>query len=229
MQVDCDPVPWDYLEVATRYLKATDRVLDVGTGGGEKFLQLASYFREGVGIDLEADMVAAARHHLPQASRVTFEQMSIDSLSFEDRSFDVVLNRQAPISAAEIARVLKVNGYFITQQIGSFNMQNILEEFGWDIATLPQSKGLQDSIKAFKTHGCVVVAQAEYNVRYFVRDVESLIFWLKAILHTSATGFPETFDIQKHWQVIDRIIHKYQTPRGIETNEHRQLLIVQAT
>ncbi len=229
MQADCDPVPWDYMEVAARYLKPTDCVLDVGTGGGEKFMQLASHFREGIGIDHEAEMVATARRNLPPGIRVTFEQMSIDSLLFEDHRFDVVLNRQAPISGDEIARVLRVNGYFVTQQIGPLNMQNILEEFGWDITTLPQSRGIQSYIEVFKTHGCVVIAQAEYDVRYFVRDIESLVFWLKAILHYSATGFPETFDIEKHWQVIDRIVSKYQTPRGIETNEHRQLLIVQTT
>ena len=38
---------------------------------------------------------------------------------------------------------------------------------------------------------------------------------------------PEAFDIEKHWQVVDRIISRYQTPRGIETNERREFLIVQ--
>ena len=33
-----DPVPWDYLDVVRNYLRPSDRVLDVGTGGGEKFL-----------------------------------------------------------------------------------------------------------------------------------------------------------------------------------------------
>src|SRR4051812_1687261 len=128
MQVDCDPMPWDYLEVVTRYLKPTDRVLDVGTGGGEKFIQLSAHFGEGVGIDLDSEMVAAAQRNLPQAAPIHFEQMSINALAFEDHHFDVVLNRQAPIAADEIARVLKPEGYFITQQIGAFNMQNILVE-----------------------------------------------------------------------------------------------------
>ncbi len=229
MKVDCDPVPWDYKQVAARYLKPTDQVLDVGTGGGETFLQLAPHVHSGIGIDLEAEMVATARRNLGQTTNVRFEQMSIDTLRFENERFDVVLNRQAPISEAEITRVLKVNGYFITQQIGRWNMQNILEAFGWDMAHLPQAKGIETYAESFKAHGCVVVAQGEYNVPYFVSDIESLIFWLKAILHRTATGFPETFDIERHWPVIDHLISTYQTPRGIATNEHRQLLVVQKT
>lgn len=50
---------------------------------------------------------------------------------------------------------------------------------------------------------------------------ESLIFWLKAI------PIPENLDFEKHWRQVDRIITQCRTPRGIETNEHRTLLIVQ--
>ncbi len=40
-----DPVPWDYSEVVRRYLRPEDRVLDVGTGGGEIFIELAAEVR----------------------------------------------------------------------------------------------------------------------------------------------------------------------------------------
>ncbi len=41
IRVDRDPVPWDYLEVVRRYLTPSSYVLDIGTGGGEKFIELA--------------------------------------------------------------------------------------------------------------------------------------------------------------------------------------------
>lgn len=88
---DRDPVPWDYAEVVRRYLQPSGRVLDIGTGGGERFLALAPHF--GTGVDIDADI-------------------------------------------------------------------------------------------------------------------------------------PEDFDIEKHWRQIDQIITDYRTPRGIETNKHRELLIV---
>ena len=33
------PVPWDYVDVVQRYLKPSDRVLDIGTAGGEIFFR----------------------------------------------------------------------------------------------------------------------------------------------------------------------------------------------
>jgi SAM-dependent methyltransferase len=56
-----EPVPWDYPEVAARYLRAGDEVLDVGTGGGEQFGELAACFGRGLGIDVDPAMVDQAR------------------------------------------------------------------------------------------------------------------------------------------------------------------------
>jgi len=51
--------------------------------------------------------------------------------------------------------------------------------------------------------------------------VPSLLFWLKAV------PLPEPFDLEKHWQSVRRILKEHRTERGIETNEHRELLIVE--
>jgi hypothetical protein len=48
-----------------------------------------------------------------------------------------------------------------------------------------------------------------------------LVFWLKSV------PLPEPFDIEEHCAGVNRIVNEYQTPRGIETNEHRELLVVQ--
>ena len=42
-----------------------------------------------------------------------------------------------------------------------------------------------------------------------------------------AASLPEDFDVEKHWQQVNQLIKEYRMPRGIETNEHRELLIVQ--
>jgi hypothetical protein len=49
----------------------------------------------------------------------------------------------------------------------------------------------------------------------------SFMFWMMAV------PWPEEIILEKHWQNINRILETSTTRRGIETNEHRGLLIVQ--
>jgi SAM-dependent methyltransferase len=220
-----DPVPWDYADVVRRYLEPASHVLDVGTGGGEVFLSLAPYFGSGVGIDSDLTMIQVAQENLPPslADKVSFQVLRAEDLQFPDESFDVVLNRHCSVFVDQIVRVLRHDGVFITQQVGRRNMQNILAAFGWG----PQSYGedwwqeMPVLVEQFQQRGCSVIALAEYDVRYWFCDVESLVFWLQAV------PLPEDFDIEKHWRQVERISTAYRTPKGIETNEHRELLIVQ--
>ena len=230
---DRDPVPWDYADVVRRYLQPSHRVLDIGTGGGKRFLALTPYFGAGVGIDADPTMIQVAQENTPPSltDQVSFEVMRAETLQFPDTAFDVVLNRHVSVFVDQIVRVLRPDGIFITQQVGGRNTQNIFSAFGWrsngeywskywrgrgffpqDVATLSES---------FRQAGCTVIARAEYDVGYYFLDVESFVFWLKA------APLPEDFDVEKHWQQVDQLIKEYRTPRGIETNEHRELLIVQ--
>jgi hypothetical protein len=80
---------------------------------------------------------------------------------------------------------------------------------------------MDELCRKFQEAGCRVVARGEYDVRYWFLDVESFVFWLKA------APLPDVFDVEKHWQSVDEVLRAYRTPKGIETNEHRELLIVQ--
>ncbi len=198
------------------------------TGGGERFLELAPAFSRGIGIDVDPVRIHTAQANIAPAwrDRLSFHVMDAHSLRFADATFDVVLNRHAPIAVTEISRVLKAEGYFITQQVAPGNMQNFAMEFG-GTPTPRRTQQLSGIGGEFEAYDCRIVAQAMYDVRYFVRDVASLIFWLKAVCHPDGMNVPEAFDIEKHWRVLNRIINRYQTSRGIETNECRELLIVQ--
>lgn len=215
------PVPWEYGEVVRRYLRPDARVLDVGTGGGEVFLGLAPCFGKGVGTDISPQMIATARDNPPAelAQKVSFGVMPAHDLRFPNRSFDVVLARHAPVDAGEVHRVLRPGGVFVTQQVGSRNTANIHEVFGID-PNSASSAELRADIERFETLGCRVEATGEYDVRYWFLDVESLVFWMKAI------GVQPELDIERHWRQVDEVIARYGTPEGIETNEHRELLIV---
>ncbi len=219
-----DPVPWHYGEIVRRYLTPAASVLDIGTGGGEKFLSLAPYFRLGVGVDADPRMVEVARRALTPtlAEKVAFEQMPADALNLPDDSFDIVLNRHAPISPEEVMRVLRPGGVFVTQQVGPRSAHNVIAVFGCTSGgqyRAQPDQALDRVAGVFEAAGCAVIARAEYDVPYWFSDIASFVFWLKAV------PIPEDFDIRRHWEHVGQILAASTTPRGIQTNEQRLLLI----
>jgi len=225
VRVGHGPVLWNYVDIVRQYLKPQDRVLDIGTGGGEIFFSLAPCFGEGIGIDQNTEMIEAAKRNrsaLP-LDNISLLVMDGSDLRFDAGEFDVVLLRHLRVYVSEIVRVLRSKGYFITQMVGQRSSLNILDAFGWT----PDSFGpewwqtVDQLADQFLLHGCRIVAQAEYDVRYWFCDLESFMFWLMSV------PWPEEIELEKHWQNINQLLETSQTERGIETNEHRGLLIVQ--
>lgn len=225
-----DPIPWHYEEVVRRYLRPGDRVLDVGTGGGERFLDLADAFSEGVGVDIIPSMVEAARTNLPDSlsDRIRFELTARSELAFEPESFDVVLNRHASTYPEAIERVLRPGGWFIFQGLGERKNEQILAAFGWDHEYVRHRAdpytdhpiGLQAIAEAFERLGCQVVATGDESNRAWFCDLESLVFYLKAV------PFPEPFDPARHLDAFNRYLATSAGPNGYEATEHGTLLIV---
>lgn len=219
-----DPVPWAYGDVARRLLSPADHVLDVGTGGGETFLKLSAHFGSGVGIDVSPAMIARAKANLAEAAIPTIRLSVMDAhhLDFQDETFDIVLNRHCIIDVGETVCVLRRGGRFFTQQVGRRNTETILQAFGWTPDSFPNGwwQPLQSIADTFSSAGHHVEAIAEYDVRYWFADILSLVFWLKAV------PLPEPFDPHRHVNAVNRILDRHTTANGIETNEHREMLIV---
>jgi SAM-dependent methyltransferase len=221
-----DPVPWDYVDVIQKYLKPTDRVLDNGTGGGEIFLSLAPHFGEGVGIDMDPEMIETAQRNQAALSinNVNLMRMDADDLQFKPETFDVVLSRHVWVYTDEVVRVLRPGGYFIMQAVGIRSSANFREAFGW--VWSPDSEYHQsaaDVATEFQSHGCHVIAQGEYDVPYWFQDIESFMFWIT----WTPWAYPQEIKLEEHWQNINRIVETCQTERGIETTKHRELLVAQ--
>jgi len=103
-------------------IKQTDRILDVGCGGGRTINKLAAMASEGkvFGIDYSEDSVAAGRRTNARwidIGRVEIEQGSVSQLPFADDSFDLVTAIEThlfwpdlPNDFRKIFRVLKPGG-----------------------------------------------------------------------------------------------------------------------
>ena len=149
--------------------------------------------------------------------------MNGSNLKFAANYFDVVLLRHLRVDVGEIVRVLRLGGYFITQMVGKNSSKNFLEAFGWTSDSFGADwwQSVGELAQQFHEKGCRVVAQGEYDVRCWFKDVDSFMFWMMSI------PWPEEIQLEKHWKNINRILETSTTSRGIETNEHRGLLIIQ--
>jgi len=225
MSVERAPVPWEYLDVVSSFLRPTDVVLDIGTGGGERLLSLADKYLRAIGVDPDPDMVRVARENVARHTNVQFLPGSAEHLEpLEDGAFDVVLTRHAPTFAPELDRVTKAGGAFISQGIGSRNMANIRQAFNTGSEALYEMAH-QSFLSDLAARGWRLVAEGHYDVRYWVKDVPSLVFWFEAI--AGANEVPGDFNMATHHGVINALIQQFGSPRGLETNEHRTLVIAQ--
>jgi SAM-dependent methyltransferase len=213
------PVPWQYSDVVAHYMRPADLVLDIGTGGGERFRDLAGSFARGVGIDVDPDMIRHAER-TSAAPNVEYRVCS-DRLERITTAFDVILCRHAPFQLPAIAEHLKPGGYFITQQVGERNMASVK-------AALRQPETRPEISPASMNHpGLRLLAFAEYDVEYVVSDIESLIVWFSAmdLLHADFAGSAALTSAAALNNVLAGNVHG----RGFVTNEHRYLAISQAT
>jgi SAM-dependent methyltransferase len=210
------PVPWEYTEVVRRYLTPNCRVLDIGTGGGEELVKLATHFGEAVGIDVDPEMVEVASSNAVDMANLRFH-VSTDRLEAVEGQFDVILDRHAPFDLGAVRRHLVTGGYFVTQQVGERNMGNVRAALGRPPAEPPISA------EGATRGGLTVVAFAEYDVEYVVHDVESLVFWLTALdyRHADISGAEAMSSVD----TFNRILLGMAEERGFVTNEHRYLLV----
>ncbi len=212
------PVPWDFLKEVKKYLKPTMDVLDIGTGGGERFIQLSDIYKSGMGTDVDPAMIDIARKNAQAVDNVEFI-VSSDKLTKIEKNFNIILDRHAPFDLTAIFNHLKPRGYFISQQVGEKNMLNIKKvlEQKYDIPIITKDEVQKSGLR--------IVTFQEYDVEYVVKDIESLIFWLKALdmLHADIA----TDKVIDNVEILNAILKGNVDKRGFVTNEHRYLVIAE--
>ena len=221
-----DAAPWEYEDIVTAANPSARATLDIGTGGGEKLRSLVGETngQRVVAVDHSLRMLDVAAVTLAGVAEVVAGEAA--ALPFPSESFDLVLERHASVHPAEVVRVLRAGGTFITQQVGPRNTQSIFDAFGWGsnwdqfAHDVPPPRPYTDLAEDFAALGCRVERVDEYEVGYAFEDIDSLVFFLKA------APFPEEFDPAHHAPGINRLLEHHRSERGIETTEHRELLVV---
>ena len=168
--------PWDYDRRVSELLTTAKCVLDIGTGGAER---LSRYLR-----DFHGRCVATEGWHVNApiaASRL--RPLGVDVLYCDDEalplataSFDLVINRHAALEPADIARILRPGGAFLTEQISNAHWGELQAFF--PSTTAGGVDNYFPYLVGFRAAGLEVVDAREYAVLAAFEDLENLVYML---------------------------------------------------
>ena len=186
-----DPLPWDFAGMVGERCTQSPDLLDLGTGGGEWLADLSGRPRRTVATEgWPPNLPVAARRLRPhgvavvqvEPARDNIEQAVAESagrLPFRDGAFHLIVDRHEAFVAAEVARVLRPGGRFLTQQLGDH------EDF-YRLLDLPLPPprprwDLHAAVGQMESAGLRVVGSGQGDEVYRFGDVGALAWYLKAI------------------------------------------------
>ena len=213
---------WDFLEIVKNYVDKKVILLDIGTGGGEKLLQVSKFVKKAYGIDHSKEMIKTAEKNLVKSKilNVEFKFAEAKKIPYPDNFFDVVICRHSPFFVNELSRILKSKGIFITQHVGEKDKENIKKIFGrGQDFEKKVNTSMNKYINNLKKAKFTILRKDVYSATEYYYNMKDLIFLLKN------TPIIPNFDIKKDRNFLKEIEQKYKTNKGIKTNSFRYLII----
>jgi len=188
--VEAQP-PWDYIALARDAVARAQDILDVATGGGEVFAALAPFPALATAVEGFEPNLAVARARLEPLGVPVYPGNTRSGMPFDDQAFDLVLNRHGGFRAAEMGRILKHGGVFLTQQVGGDNLADLAEAFGAGLAYPDNTpEQVRDGLVA---SGFEVRHVKAWRGLVTFLDVGAVVYFLKAI-----PWVVPDFDIETH-------------------------------
>lgn len=212
-----DEPPWSYLDLAKAAIAHAQDTLDVATGGGEVFASLAPFPGRGTAVEGYAPNLAIARRRLAPLGIEVFQGNTGSGMPFEADAFDLVLNRHGGFRAAEMHRIIKPGGVFLTQQVGGDNLGDLTALFGARLA-YPENT-LAKIGNELAALGCEIRRADEWRGPVTFTDVGALIYFLKAI-----PWVIEDFDLLRHRDVLNGLHRSLKSGQPLRFTYSRFLI-----
>lgn len=123
---------WDMYEFLKSVTNESSKVLDLGTGGGEKLLSKFPEVKEILGTDYSTEMIKTANKNLLLSGRKNIKFKVMDNLKMDVSHdyFDVVVARNTVTDPKQIYKALKKNGYVIIRGVDKFDAYELKLIFG---------------------------------------------------------------------------------------------------
>jgi len=212
------PLPWDYAQVVRDAASAAVSALDLGTGGGERLAAMLP--------GLPARTVATEEWHInaPVAAarlvplHVPLVRCSSLALPFAAGAFDLVLSRHEDFCPADVARVLRSGGRFVTQQVGHEDWRDIRAFF-------PEAVDFGDHHARYQREFAAAGMRVDRAERHEYAAVYATLGGFVYMLLTAPWLLP-SLDVGRD---IDRLLAFYAAVRtpdgGVRVTEIRELIV----
>ncbi|WP_421932235.1 class I SAM-dependent methyltransferase [Phenylobacterium sp.] len=208
---------WDYLALARAAITRASDILDVATGGGEIFASLAPFSGRATAVEGFVPNLPVARRRLEPLGVRVFQGNTRSGMPFEDASFDLVLNRHGGFRAAEMYRILKPGGVFLTQQVGGDNLADLTAAFD---ARLPYPDNTLARVREdFAALGAEIRRAEEWRGPVTFADVGALIYFLKAI-----PWVVQDFDVERRLEPLETLQGKLEAGEPLRFTYTRFLI-----
>lgn len=122
---------WDLYETLNKITNKESKILDLGTGGGEKLLKYFPNCKEILGTDYSKEMIKTAEKNLikTKKKKISFKEMDNLNMTVPDEYFDVVVARNTITDPKQIYKCLKPGGYLLIQGVDKLDCWNLKRMF----------------------------------------------------------------------------------------------------
>ncbi len=123
---------WDLYEILKKLANKQSKILDLGTGGGEKVLRSFPECAEILGTDFSEGMIETANKNLLASGRKDVRFAIMDNLHMEvpEEYYDIVVARNTVTDPTQIYRCLKPGGYLLIQGVDKYDCWSLKRIFG---------------------------------------------------------------------------------------------------
>lgn len=123
---------WDLNELINKFADPTSRILDLGTGGGEKLLESYPDCEEILGTDFSPEMIGTARRNLQLSGRknISFKVMDNLRMDVPENHFDIVVARHTITDPNQIIKCLKPGGHLLIRGVDKYDCWSLKMLYG---------------------------------------------------------------------------------------------------
>ncbi len=212
--------PWRYPDLVHSQLAGINRMLDMGTGGGEFLASLEPLPPETHATEAYPPNLPIAKKRLSPLGVCVHSITEESDLPFMDQYFDLVINRHESYDPLEVDRILSPGGMFITQQVGELDNLELNLLLKTEEARKLTDWGLESEVFHLVEAGLSITHAEKAALKTTFKDIGAVIYYLKAIPWQI-----EGFSIETHFEKLVRLHNFIEWQGEFIATAHRFLII----